>query len=482
MLNLKAIIKIFGLLLIVEGIALLLSLGVAIIYRGHDITPLLKSSLICLVTGTLTFFAARKADMKLHKNDGFIIMSMSWILFSIFGSLPYLLSNTVPGFTDAFFESMSGFTTTGSTILTDPESVPKGILFWRSLTQWIGGLGIILLAIIALPLFGIGGMNLFTNEIPGSGPDRMNPKIQQNLFSFMAVYLLFTAIETILLVFGGMSLFDAVNHSFTTISTGGFSTKHDSIAHWNVPFIQYVIIFFMVLGGTNFTLVYCLVTGKFEKILKNEEFKYYLFFIVVFTAILFSGLLLTSSLKFNQVFRNALFQVVSILTTTGFVTTDYLLWSPVLMLLLFILFFFGASNGSTGSSIKVVRIVLLLKNSYYQMRRLLHPNAVIPVRLNKRTVPEQLITNVLTFFMIYFSVVIAGAIVFAIIEPDFYSAIGAVSANLGNIGPGLGSYGPFSNYQAVPDAGKWFLSFLMLLGRLEIFAVLILFSPAFWRK
>ncbi len=482
MFNIKAILKILGFLLIVEGVSMLLAFAVSLIYQEHDIIPLLKSSLLCIFIGGITVFTTQNAKKNISKSDGFIIVSLVWVIFSFFGSIPYLLSNSIPTLTDAFFETMSGFTTTGSSILNDIESLPHGILFWRSMTQWLGGMGIIVLSLAILPVFGIGGMQLFAAEVPGPTPDKLNPKIQQTAKNLWAIYVLFTLAETVLLWMGGMSLFDAINHSFTTMATGGYSTKQASIAHWDSAYIQYIVIFFMFLAGTNFTLSYSALTGKFDKVYKNEEFKYYLFFVIIFSAIIFSGLLLTSQLGYEQAFRDTLFQVVSIITTTGFATADYLTWMPFLIVLLFSLFFFGGSAGSTGGGIKIMRIVLLLKNSYYELRRLLHPNAVIPVRFNKRAVSEHIITNVLAFFMIYLIIFFVSTILFTLIEPDLDSAMGAVATSLGNIGPGLGKYGPTENFYHIHAVGKWFLSFLMLLGRLELFTVLVLFSPAFWKK
>lgn len=482
MLNIKAIIKILGFLLIVEGVSMFISFLVALIYKGPDIIPIFESSLISILLGVIAVATTWNAEKNIGKKDGFVIVSLVWVVFSFFGSLPYILSGSIPTLTNAFFETMSGFTTTGSSILNDIEALPHGILFWRSMTQWLGGMGIIVLSLAILPVFGIGGMQLFAAEVPGPTPDKLNPKIQQTAKNLWAIYLGFTMLETLLLWIGGMSLFDAVNHSFTTMATGGYSTKQASIAYWDSPFIQYVIVFFMFLAGTNFTLSYSVILGKFDKVLKNEEFKYYVFFIVGFTVIIFSGLLLTTQLGYEQAFRDSLFQVVSVITTTGYVTANYLNWIPFLTILIFCLFFFGGSAGSTGGGMKIMRIVLLLKNSYYELRRLLHPNAVIPVRFNKRAVSEHIITNVLAFFMIYLIIFFVSTILFTIVEHDLDSSMGAVATCLGNIGPGLGNVGPVENFHHVHPVGKWFLSLLMLLGRLELFTVLVLFSPAFWKK
>ncbi len=482
MINFRIIFRILGFLLIVEGVSMLFATGVSAIYGGNDLMGLLYSTLISCTVGTVALLLTRKAKKDIGKHEGFIIVSLVWVVFSFFGSIPYLLSGSIPSFTNAFFETISGFTTTGSSILNDIESLPHGILFWRSMTQWLGGMGIIVLSLAILPVFGIGGMQLFAAEVPGPVPDKLNPKIQQTAKNLWGIYVLFTLLETVLLWIGGMNLFDAINHSFTTMATGGYSTKQASIAYWSSPFIQYVIIFFMFLAGTNFTISYFALNRKFDRVRKNEEFKYYVLFILGFTAVIFSGLLITTSLGFEQAFRDTLFQVVSIITTTGYATADYLQWAPILTILIFALFFFGGSAGSTGGGIKIMRIVLLMKNSYYELRRLLHPNAIIPVRFNKRAVNEKTITNVLAFFMIYFIIFFLSTILFTLIEPNMESAMGAVASCLGNIGPGLGNVGPVENYYHVHPAGKWFLSFLMLLGRLELFTVLVLFSPAFWRK
>ena len=279
-----------------------------------------------------------------------------------------------------------------------------------------------------------------------------------------------------------MNLFDSICHSFTTMATGGFSTKQASIAYWNSPYIQYVIIFFMILAGTNFSLSYFAFTGSPKKMLRNEEFKYYLIFILFFTAIISIGLFITSNFGVEESFRVSLFQVVSIMTTTGYVTSDYLRWIPFLLGMIFLLFFIGASTGSTGGGIKVMRIVLLIKNSYYELRRLIHPNAVIPVRFNNRSVNPQIITNVLAFFFFYVTVFFLSSLVFLLFVDSFETAMGAVATSLGNIGPGFGTVGPVASFSHIPAAGKWFLSFLMLLGRLELFTIIVLFSPAFWRR
>ena len=480
--NFKLIIRVLGFLIFVEGVAMLLALAVALIYGENDTTAFLISSGICLVTGGIIAWLTNGAKKDIGKREGFIIVALVWVVFSFFGSLPYILSNSIPNFTNAFFETISGFTTTGSSILSDIEALSHGILFWRSISQWLGGMGIIVLSLAILPVFGIGGMQLYVAEVPGPAPDKISPRIRQTAKTLWIIYLGFTVTEIILLWIGGMTFYDAVCHSFTTMATGGFSTKQASIAHWSSPFIQYVIILFMFFAGTNFTLSYLVLKGKFKSVFKDEEFKYYGIFILSFTAIIFTGLLITSQLGVEHAFRDSLFQVVSIITTTGFATTDYLLWTPFLTILIFILFFFGGSAGSTGGGIKIMRIVILLKNSYYELRRMIHPHAIIPVKFNKHSVDAKIVTNVLAFFMLYIIIFALSTIVFTLIEPDMESAMGAVATSLGNIGPGLGNVGPAENFLHVSPIGKWFLSFLMLLGRLELFTILVLFSPTFWKQ
>jgi len=480
--NFKVIVKIMGLLLVVEAAAMILALLVAIGYGGPDVNSFLYSIGITAVSGGILFLLGRKSSNNIAKRDGYIIVTLTWIVFSLFGSLPFMMGGFIPSFTNAFFETMSGFTTTGSSILTDIEALPHGILFWRSMTQWLGGMGIIVLSLAILPALGIGGMQLFVAEVPGPTPDKLHPRIKQTAKRLWGIYVLFTVLETILLYIGKMPLFDAVCHSFTTMATGGYSTKQASIAFFTSPYIQYVITIFMFLAGTNFTLSYLALNGKLKKAWANEEFRWYGFFVLFFTAIITLGLMRNTNTGFEHSFRESLFQVVSIITTTGYATADYLKWPAIMTVFLFSLFFFGGSAGSTGGSIKIVRIVLLLKNSWYELRRLIHPNAVIPVRFNQRTVSDQIMLNVLAFFMIYVLVFFGSVVVYTFIEPDLSSAIGAVATSLGNIGPGLGNVGPAENFYHVPAFGKWFLSFLMLLGRLELFTILILFTPSFWRN
>lgn len=482
MLNHRTIIRILGLILITAGIFMWITIPVTFIFGENDALQFLLSGAITAGTGALAYLPFRKSRLELNRRDGYVIVTGGWILFSLFGTLPFLLTRSIPGFSDAFFETMSGFTTTGASILNDIEALSHGVLFWRSLIQWLGGMGIILLTLLILPFLGIGGMQLFSAEVPSPTPDKLHPHVKDTAKRLWLIYALFTLAETLLLWAGEMGLFDAVCHSLTTMATGGYSTKQASIAHWNSPYIHYVITLFMFLAGTNFTLSYFAMHGKFRKIWANEEFRWYLGFIGGFTLVITLGLFSTSADGLEPAFRNAVFQVVSILTTTGYATADYLKWAPWLGVLIFILMYFGGSAGSTGGGPKIMRIVIMLKNSTQELKRMVHPNAVILVRLNKMAVEERVVTNVLAFITFYGIIAVISMGIMSMLGCDFETSVGSVAATLGNIGPGIGNVGPAMNFAEIHVLGKWYLSFLMLVGRLELFTVLVLFSPMFWRR
>ncbi len=480
--NIKVIFRVLGSLLIIEAIFLTISLVVSLIYKENDYTAFIKTIIIALSLGILARLTTRKTNTRIGKREGYIIVSMVWIVFSFVGSLPFIFSGEIPDLTNAFFETMSGFTTTGSSILNDIESLPHGILFWRSIIQWMGGMGIIVLSLAVLPILGIGGMQLFTAEVPGPVPDKIHPRVKETAKRLWLIYLILTTVETILLSLGDMNFFDALNHSFTTMATGGYSTKQASIAYYDSPYIHYIITLFMFIAGINFTLVYFGLKLKFKKIYKNEEFKYYFSFILFFIIVTAIVLYYTGNFGAEKSFRDAAFQVVSLITTTGFATADYLKWIPFLGIFLFAAMFIGGSAGSTGGGMKVMRIVLLIKNSWAEFKRLVHPNAVIPVRFNGNTVSPQIIRNILAFIVFYLSIFIIGTLIMAAMGLDLESSMGSVIATLGNIGPAIGDVGPAENFYNIPAAGKWFLSFLMLVGRLELFTVIILFSPVYWKN
>jgi len=482
MFNYRLVFQFLGLLLLIEGICMWLCIPVSMFFHDHGFQPLGISGIISVCTGGTALFIFRKATKSMSARDGFLIVAIGWIMFSLFGCLPFILSGEIPSFTDAYFETISGFTTTGASILDQVEILPHGLLFWRSLTQWLGGMGIIVMSLAILPLLGVGGMQLFVAEVPGPLPDKLHPKIKETAKRLWAIYIIFTILEILLLWVGDMRLFDAICHSFSTMATGGYSTKTASIAHWDSPFIHYVITIFMFLAGTNFTLSYFAMHRRFDKVWRNEEFRYYVGILVGFTLLLSVILFFTSKHPMEESFRLAIFQVVSIVTTTGFVTYDYLTWLPLVGIIIFMMMFFGGSAGSTGGGIKILRIVLLLKNSAMELKRLIHPHAVIPVRFNKHAVSPDVLNNVFAFISFYIIVLVIGVIVMAALGYDLGTSFGSVAATLGNIGPGIGLVGPIENYAHIPGFGKWFLSFLMLIGRLELFTVLILFSPGFWKK
>jgi len=482
MVGIKNVFGILGMLIALNGAFILTPIPFSI-YFGEDYWPLLNASIFSIVFGLATWGAMRwKNKRELSKKEGYLVVALGWVTMSAVGMLPYLFSGTIPEIHDAFFETMSGYTTTGASILTDIESVDKGILFWRSLTQWIGGMGIIVLTIALLPMLGVGGMQLFIAEAPGISPDKLKPRIADTAKRLWLIYAGLTAVETVLLKVGGMNFFDALNHSLTTMATGGFSTKNASMAHFDNPFLQYVVIVFMFLAGVNFTLTYFGLKGRFRKVWDNEEFKTYLFFMVIFTIITTTGIIVFTDANFEPAFRDAAFQVVSVITTTGFVTADYTAWAPILTVLFFFFMFLGGSAGSTAGGVKIVRHLVMIKNSFLEMKRLLHPSAILPVRLNGKAVSQSVTHHVLAFIIIYLSIFVFGSVAVALTGVDFVTAISSVATSLGNIGPGLGLVGPVDNFAHLPMPTKWMLSFLMLLGRLELFTIMILFTPYFWRK
>lgn len=494
-LNFKIIFHFFGLLLLFNGGFMLLAALMSFIYKDGVTTQILSSGVLVVIAGGIMMTATKNHKKELNKREGYLVVSFGWIVMALTGTIPYLLTESIPSFTNAFFETMSGYTTTGASILNDIESLPEGILFWRSLTHWIGGMGIIVLAIAILPLLGIGGMQLFAAEAPGPNADKLHPRITDTAKRLWLIYFGYTAAETILLQVAGMSFFDAINHSLCTLSTGGFSTKNASVAFWNgQPVIQYIIIVFMFLAGTNFVLSYFAFKGKVQKAIKDEEFKLYFKFIALFTIIAaliiyFRADFSLSTIDHPMVFgkgeasiRHALFQVIAIITTTGFVTADYTLWTPFLLVFFFGLMFLGGSAGSTSGGVKVVRHMIMIKNGFLEFKRALHPNAVLPVRYNKKSVSGHIVFNILGFFILYMISFIVGALVFSMFQIDFESAIGLSASSLGNVGPALGNFGPVNNYSELPALGKWWSAFLMLIGRLELFTVLILLTPFFWRN
>ena len=414
------------------------------------------SSLTISAGFLMRILTQKHKNSEIKKRDGYLIVVGGWIFMTLFGSLPYLVSGSIPNITNAFFETMSGFTTTGSTILNDIESLPKSILFWRSMTQWIGGMGIIVLTIAILPLLGIGGMELFIAESPGPTKDKIHPRIKETAKRLWIIYLGLTIVETIVLMFLGMNFFDSINHSLTTTSTGGFSTKQDSIAAFQNPWIESVIVIFMLIAGTNFTLIYFGIKMKFSKILKNDEFKWYISSIFLIVLVLTFYHYLSSDISLIKSFREISFQVVSIVTTTGYATADYTIWGSFMTLIFFLFLFSGASAGSTSGG--------------------------IPVILNGSSISNQITYNLLAFIFLYLFIFTIGSILLAALGLDILTSISAVASAIGNVGPGIANVGPSYSYSHIPTVGKWILSLLMLMGRLEIFTVCLIFTPYFWKR
>lgn len=480
--NFKMIAALLGTLLMLVAGMMSISLVWSFIYDEEWSYIAISAGITFLIGLGLYLINYKNPNRDVKKRDGFLIVTAGWISMSLVGCMPYMLSGYIPDFINAFFETMSGFTTTGATILTDIEALPRALLFWRSMTHWIGGMGIIVLTVAILPLMGVGGMQLFVAEAPGVTPDKLHPRITETAKRLWLIYFALTALETALLSFSGMSFYDAINHAMATMATGGFSTKNLSIAHWSSPAIHYIITVFMFLAGVNFTLLYLGFTGKVKQVFRNEELRVYAINMFVIGLFVAFGLWAFTSLDFEEAFRSGMFQVTSIITTTGFITDNYLLWPNYLMFIVFVLFFSGGSTGSTAGGIKMMRVIVLIKNSYLELKRQLHPTAIIPVRFNGKAVPQNITYTIAAFVLIYLIIFFIGALIMSMIGLDFMSAVGSVTATLGNIGPGIGSVGPVDNFAHIPPEGKVFLSFLMLLGRLELFTVLMLFMPHFWRN
>ncbi len=489
----RTIGRFVGFLLLLCGVMM----SISMVFSFFETKPLMWgfviSTLLNIGIGLGMWLWGRQVKPTIKKRDGFLIVALGWVAMTTFGALPYLLTDSIPSITDAIFESVSGFSTTGASILNDIESLPKSILFWRSMTHWIGGMGIIVLTIAILPFLGVGGFQLFAAEAPGPTADKLHPRITETAQALWVTYLILTLLEAILLWMGGMTVFDAINHAMATMATGGFSTKNASILYWDDnPFIQYVITIFMFLAGTNFALNYFALRGQFKKMWNNEEFRLYTKVTVIITLIVtLSIVLFTGTSEVEYAFRQSIFQVISIITTTGFVSADYTSWSPFVTLVFFLLFFTGGSAGSTAGGVKIVRHALIFKNSVLEMKRLIHPRAVIPVRFNGKAVAPDIISKVLAFFLLYIIIWGTASVIMGLIlsidggesrEQIFETSMGAVIACLGNIGPAIGDVGPVDNFAHLPKVAKWFLSFLMILGRLEIFTVLVLFSPYFWKE
>ena len=483
--NRKLVFRTLGALLLIETLFMGLATLVSAIYEEPDTEAFVVSMLLTMIAGLLGLRIGRNAPNRTGEREGYLIVALVWLVFSIFGMLPYYLSGATNSITNAFYETMAGFTTTGATILTDVESQTHGILFWRAITQWLGGLGIIVLCVAILPMFGLGGMQLYAAEVTGVSYEKISPRIADTAKLMWGVYMLLTATEVLILWLFDMNLFDAVCHSMSTIATGGFSTKNLSLMEYS-PAIQYTVAVFMLLSGINFSLLILFLLRKPQRLFQDEETRWYLGANVFFTVIISAGLFISNHTYTlsgaEEAFRTGFFMTTAAITSTGYAVTDYMQWHVVLWVTLFFLMFTGASSGSTSGGIKWVRLAIILKNSYAEFQRRIHPNAIIPVKLNGKPVPQQTINNVVAFLIIHILVIIITVVAFCACGIGFDEAIGTTVSAIGNVGISIGSYGPMGTYADFPTVAKWIMTFVMLVGRLEIFTVLLLFTPALWKK
>jgi len=481
----RYIIYVIGVLTFFIGISMSLPLLIGLIYGDKSIFPLLNSMNITIAAGLLPYFLFRKEAAKtdyISPREGIAIVALGWMVIGFFGSLPFYLSGQFGSFTNALFESVSGFTTTGSSILTDIESVSKGLLFWRSFIQWLGGMGIIVLSLAILPLLGVGGMQLYKAEVPSPVPDKLKPRIRETAMILWKVYAGITLAQIVMLLIGGMGFYDAVNHALTTMPTGGFSTKNASVAQFDSVYFDIVIIFFMLLAGINFTLHFQFLKGNTLAFWKDSECRFFLGTVLLMTAVISFDIFGTVYQTIGEAVQYGSFQVVSILTTTGYATADYEKWPAMSQCILLLCMFIGGSAGSTGGGMKCLRIMVCFKYCYKELFSLIHPHAVSHVKIAGKSVPEDVVRSVLGFLALYMGLFAISAILLAGTGVDFVTAFGAIAATMGNIGPGFGMVGPVENFAMIPDMGKWLLIWCMLLGRLEIYTVIILLVPEFWRK
>ena len=469
-----------GLLLAFESMLLLACCCVSMIYGERDLMSFVISFAVCLSVSAILLIYGRRKKCAMSRNEGYIVVALSWVFFSVFGMVPYLWGGFIPNITDAFFETMSGFTTTGATILDNIESMPHGILFWRSLTQWIGGLGIVCFTIVLLPGFGASSQMLYLSEATGVTHNKIYPKTRVMARYIFMVYILLTAIESALLMAGGMGLFDALCHSMTTTATGGFSTKQESIAYWHSPYMEYVVSIFMLLSAINFSLYIVAFKSKWKKLREFVELKWFACSVGLLTLIISAVLFLNNGYSAEEAFRKSLFQVATCHTSCGFATDDYNLWPPFTWMLLIFAMLSGGCTGSTSGGVKNLRLIIIANCIRNQFRQILHPRAVLPVKVGG-LFDNKLLTMVLVFFAAYLSVAFIGWTLLMAFGVGFTEAMSTVISSMGNVGPGLGSFGPAFSWAALPDAAKWILSSLMLIGRLEIFGFLLIFYRSTWK-
>jgi len=485
LIHVKIIHRIMGVLLLIESGIMLLCALLPIFYGENDLFGFIMASLVSACFG-MTFMiigrSTRNKESAMTRRDGYIVVAISWVLFSFFGSLPYYVSGYIPSYTDAYFETMSGFTTTGATIIDNIEAMPHGLLFWRSLTQWIGGLGIVFFTVAVLPIFGVGEVQLFAAEAIGPTHGKLHPRISVSGRWIITVYLLITVLCAVALRFCGMGIFDSINHALCTAATGGFSTKNASIGYFNSHSIEYVITFFMFLSGINYGLLFfVLFRARLRKLADDTEFKWFAAILLIFTVIVAVSLYISTPYDASASLRNALFHVTAIITTTGFTTTDYTLWPPFIWMILGLCMYFGACAGSTSGGMKSIRLAILLKSMRNEFNHILHPNAVLPVRVSGKVVSGATKQSVLTFSIFFFALMFLGWFFYLAIGIDIAEAYGISLSCLSNVGLTIGYHGCNIPWSDMPTIGKWFSTFLMLIGRLEIFSVLLIITPSFWK-
>lgn len=485
MINFKYIVKICGKLLYIECFFIAITALVALYYGENDFWAFITTAAMILGVATAMVKLPQPSDRTLTRKDGYFIVTSIWILFTLFGSLPYIISGHIPNFADAFFETMSGFTTTGSTILTDIEAMPHATLFWRSLTQWLGGMGIITLFIALLPSLGIEGRDLYIAEDTSPLHSKTGATFAFTTRTFWLLYLSFTAVCTIMLRCGGMDWFNALNHAFTSVATGGFSTKNLSVGFWgNAPFIQYTLIFFMFIGGVNFALIYTLFNRHWKKFFQDAEIKFCIGIILTTSLIVGICLYINNYNTLEGSLRTALFHIVSIMSTSGFVTENYELWPGLTLPFLVFVMFMGECSGSTSGGLKCIRGLMVFKTIFSEMKRIIHPNAIILVKYNKRGVRPEVSNSIMNFFILYMLIIILGALLlYPMLEnSDWATAISASLTSISNVGPAFAGVGPTTTFAWMSGSAKIFCAALMLIGRLEMFTVLVLFTREFWRR
>ncbi|MCF7914567.1 MAG: TrkH family potassium uptake protein [Spirochaetaceae bacterium] len=480
--SIRTIVRGLSALLLGFALSFIAPIVTALCY-GEPLTPFLIPSLILIgVSGMLLLIIPRRSSTYFTR-DSFAIVTLFWTLVCIVGAVPFVLSIDGIGWVDALFEAASGFTTTGATIYSDVEVLPKSILLWRSLTHWLGGMGIIVLAVAVLPILGVSGFRLMSAEAPGPDIEKLTPRITHTARVFWLIYFSFTIVETALLIFGGMGVFDAINHTFATLATGGFSTKNASIAAFNSSYIEWVVILFMFLSGINFALYFRALTGRFDIIRNNSELKAYVFLFTLAVLIVAASLYFTGEYSgIETVFRYSAFQVATLMTSTGFATADYTLWPMLPQGMLLLMLFIGGCVGSTSGGIKMMHVTVMIKTAGKQLRSLVYPRGMFPIRLNKKPLDSAIVTAVSGFVFLYIVFVVISTIVVVSSGTDITTALTASLACIGNIGPGFGDVGPASNFAFFPDYVKLWLAAIMILGRLEIYTVLILFTPFFYHK